>query len=165
MLDLSTSTNLIEMCCESFLRDFCAKNGRAQMMFCHVHPYWGQSHFYFSTNQHVDPYDGLVGSPIEYLINHEDWEENIGHLNDKDYVTFRIADGGQVATCEQGVVNIMGTIHYCRVIKSLLQRIDPAIVPDRIDIRSENHEYYHQWFQRGAEQDGGGQQATRPESK
>ena len=133
-------------------------------MFCHVHPYWGQSHFYFSTNRHVDPYDGLVGSPIEYLIDHCDWEEEIGHLNDEGFTTFRIADGGQVSTREQAVVNILGTIHYCRVIKSLLQRIDPAIVPDRIDIRSENSEYFHQWFQRETEQDGAGQPATRSDS-
>jgi hypothetical protein len=145
MLDLSESTTLIETIVESSLKSFAAKEGPPNMMFCHVHAYWGQTHIYLSSKRDLNPFEELIGKPIEYLIDHDDWGEKIGHLAPDGHVEFRLADGAQIYTKEESVINILGSQHVCNVVRSVLTKIDTAIVPHRIVVASQSCEFSCEW--------------------
>jgi hypothetical protein len=108
MFDLSSVLPSMQEKFRELIVGFHAKNGaRAQTVFVHTHPNYGQVHIYCTTKENADPYEDLVGYfPIELIFHNDALEEA-----SRDESGFRMLDGTTVVPWNNEECNVIFAQH------------------------------------------------------
>lgn len=127
------------------LADFHAKNGvRAQTVFVHTHPNYGQVHIYLTTKENADPYEDLVGYfPIE-LIFHDDALEETS----RDESGFGMLDGTIAVPRTNSEFNVIFAQHCAVCLAAQLPSLPLKICPDMMIVEAESGEVKIDWWPR-----------------
>ena len=124
---------------------FHAENGaRAQTIFVHTHPNYGQVHIYLTTKENADPYEDLVGYfPIE-LIFHDDALEEAS----RDESGFRMLDGTTAVPRSNCEFNVIFAQHCAVCLAALLPSLPLEVCPDMMIVEAESGEVKIDWWPR-----------------
>jgi hypothetical protein len=147
MIDLSAKMHRVQQHVEECLTDFAARNGRAGLLFYHSHPNYGQVHIYTSHNVDAQPYEDLVGKPINYVLDFEGWSEMdtwwLGE--DSDRPVLKLPSGEVVQARDNADFNVRWAEHLDILLKHIIPTFSEQIRPARVIVQSENGEYVSDW--------------------
>ena len=146
MIDLDATTEPIERHLRESLRDFTSKNGAARVLFYHTHPGYGQFHLYLSTNESAEPYDDLVGTTIDYIIDFDDWEEQFRQLDaEESRLEIRKVGGETLSPKDSEEFNTVIAEHVAAVTENFVARDEDCFGLKKIFIQSEWGEFCADW--------------------
>jgi hypothetical protein len=142
MFDLSSVLPSMQEKFRELIVGFHAKNGaRAQTVFVHTHPNYGQVHIYCTTKENADPYEDLVGYfPIE-LIFHDDALEEAS----RDESGFRMLAGTTVVPRSNEEFNLIFAQHCALCLAAQLPSLPLEICPDMMIVEAESGEVKIDW--------------------
>ena len=145
MIILSDSNSAITDLILSALVDFSTIQGApASLLFAHVHPYYGQIHLYLSLDENADPYDDLIGTIIDYIVDLNDWAEQSSSQDAKE-LTIQLPNGTAVKPADFNDFTVITGKHVNDVVESLIPRLPPFLKPKRVIVATEAGEFVNEW--------------------
>lgn len=147
MIDLSAETHAVPQHLQECLVDVTARSGRPALLLYHTHPNYGQVHIYFSDNVDAQPYDDLIGTPIQYVLDFDGWSPSDDWAQGEDHFqpVLKLADGEIVKTKDHEEFNVRWAEHLDMLLKSTMKAMSDQLRPTRVIVQSENAEYVSDW--------------------
>jgi hypothetical protein len=147
VIDLVAATHHVTPHIKDCLTDFARHGGKAELLFYHTHPNYGQVHIYLSRNIDAEPYDDLVGvEPIGYVLDFEGWSERDDWGEDDPFhPVLKLATGEIIRALDNCDFNKRWGEHLDRILKDCIPSFAPELRPSRVIVQSENGEYVSDW--------------------